>query len=133
MYYCLLTQCAQTTTTFETEKIEAFVSNVFTDPEDLKSFLIKLKYWPRGNFKGEYTFDHPKKEGYIDSLISYLPEDKLYRCNKLSLNIDCCTVYIYKTQKLISTSEELIRSGYRNKKYVMLTREEMLLMFPREQ
>lgn len=128
MYYCILTPCANLdVATPDIGLVEANVNHIFSNGEHLKIHLMKWKYWPEGNFRGEPVFDDPEKEKYINSVVSELPEDKLYKCEKLSYNMYCCPICIYKTKELYPASEETLGG---HGKCVMLTREEILLMFP---
>lgn len=117
MQYCYLTDCANLSTPFpkKNEKIQAEINNFFSTLSELKKFLIE-KCWYRENISHQPTFIDDRKEFYIDNILENLINNKLNYCNKLTLNHDCCRIFIYPTN---------------HPNNVLLTYEEILTIFPK--
>lgn len=135
MYYCLISKCANLgrKPTFKPNYVSVFC-HILTDLDALETHLnslwfyevtdpdLRIKEFNADIHSGGLAFhtsdDLTTKDKYIDYVIKVVTNsqpDVCYGFQRLSLNYDCCELYMYVTDDSTKIVED---------KYVLLTEEE---------
>lgn len=122
MYYCILTDCANLDLNSKIDRVKPEIYECYKSPEEFKFQLGRqCFFWKNESDDNENSieensrdFHSPEKTKYINDKVDDLKFEELIHCSQLTLNYDCCRIFIYKTK---------------NPKRMTLSQKEVLLIF----